>query len=175
MNIWTEMLKVYAQVVVFKRSPNNTPSSSLLMGLALVMVFILTAIQLSIAHALSWQQYAFLLLDMGLLALFLYLVLYVLRRPQDFIPMFTVWLMFVFYLNLMLVASMLVVLGLKTFMTGAGMVFLILTMGLSLWSIAFMIYLFASFFTPVVWQAVLIYLVWILLHFGLVQGYQYFT
>lgn len=174
MNIWIEMLKVYAEVVLFKRSPRDTPASILVMALGLGLVLILSVMQLSIAQALTWQQYGFMLLDMLLLAMFFYLVLYLLGRVQDWLQMFTVWLMFVFYLNLLLVASMLLVLGLKALIAGAGTVFMILTIGLSLWSIVFMIYLFASFFTPVVWQAVLIYLLWILLHFGLVMGYQYF-
>ena len=178
MNLILQMLKVYGEVTLFKRSPKDTPSSSMMLVIALIFVILTTLLQLSLVFEFDlsslsfWSQFIFVGVDLLVFAGFIWAVLRYLGQRADFKQMLTAWLMFVGMIDLGLCLVMVLVLAFKSF-AAVRILFLIFTLGFSLWSVIFMLNLFRSFFTPVVWKAALIYLIWMLIHFGLVTAYQW--
>lgn len=177
MNLILQMLKVYGELTLFKRSPKDTPSSTLMLGVAILFAALATLFQLALVFEFDlsslslWSQFTFVGLDILLFSGFIWVVLRYFGHTTDFKRMLTAWLMFVGFLDFGLCLVMLVVLVLKAW-TMVRILFVIFTLGFSIWSVIFMLNLFRNFFTPVVWKAAIIYLIWMLIHFGLVFAYQ---
>ena len=80
--------------------------------------------------------------------------------------------MFVVLIDLGLCVLMSLILVFKAWAI-VRMLFLVITLGFSIWSVVFSLHLIRHFVTPVVWQAALIYLLWMAVHFALISLFKW--
>jgi hypothetical protein len=167
MQLFHQIIDVYWRVLCFKKIPSETPNSSFMLGLGIILSICISFIQLGISNQVASLSMSLPLsigmvfAQLGLFALYTRLVLWSQNALSEWTRLCTCWVMMLFFLDSMALLVMLAVQIKQVvviFSLASGI-------ALSFWQIIFTIRLFASILKKTNFLAFVIYLGWFGINF----------
>lgn len=177
MPIFRQILVEYWQVLCFRRLPQETPKSLLMLMIAIGLVFLALTLEYYIAQSMQVTHLSLgvlffsLLIQLGFIAIYTRIVLWLHQSLEYFLPFMTCWVMMMFFLDLMSSAAMGLIMAMqslgltKIFFISIAKFGAILGIMLSLWQVTFVVYLLMRFLKLPFWKGFLLYLGWLLMNY----------
>jgi hypothetical protein len=169
-----EMFRVYIGVSFFRRSLKETPSSHLMLGIALVLFLLMNLVQINLEFELSlvqedfWIKFGFAIFDFILFAIYVWFWMWKYGRLDEYLRCLTIWVMFmvIVYLSATLLMTAMHYLELLAY---ARTLFLCLNLGIFVWVLTFISRLFWYFITKAWSHVFSIVGIWILLQYAILR------
>ncbi len=177
LKLFQQILVEYWQVLCFKRSPKDTPKSTMMVMIALALAFGAMTLEYFLARLMDVTHLSFatlcfsLLVQIGLITVYIRIVLRVHQNTSDFLPFFICWLMMMFFLDSISSLVMASIIGFQFLGITKILSISLLSMGmvlgimLSLWQVTYLVYLLIHFLKLPFWQAFIYYLGWLLINY----------
>jgi hypothetical protein len=168
-----QIISVYWQVLCFKKSPEDTPSSPVMCGIALCLTLAASLLQYQLASVVSrGSGSVFLVLLVTFIQVLLFsiytrFVLWTNNAGRSFLQLLTCWLMMMFFLDIISSILMAVLLGISQLGLAQVINQFLQTLGIafgivfSIWQVTFVIHLFKVFLRKNFLVGLLIYLGWL--------------
>lgn len=171
--MFKQIISVYWQVLCFKKSPEDTPSSAVMCGIALCLTLAAAVLQYQLASAVqAGSGSIFIVLVVTLVQVLMFsiysrFVLWTNNATRFFFQLLSCWLMMMFFLDIISSALMAILLGISHLGLADVINRVLQTLGLafgivfSIWQVTFVINLFKVFLRQNFLVALLIYLGWL--------------
>ena len=168
-----QIIITYWQVLCFQRSPEDTPSSTMMSGIALCLALAAAILQYQLASFLTTGTASTLLIllitlvQVSLFAAYGRLVLWSNNASHHFFRLMTCWLMMLFFLDVISSLVMGLLLGVGHMGTGQTLAQFTQTLGLafgivfSIWQVTFIVQLYRVLTRQNFLLALLIYIGWL--------------
>jgi hypothetical protein len=172
-----EMIKVYWEMITFKRSPLDTPDSTMMLLIAIGLSLSISLGQLVVSFNLGkltmplWVSILMIISQLILAFLYIRFILWTQNKQMVWQKLMTCWVMMLFILDSLAFLMMLLILVIDAFgllmVLQKGVIFLSIVVGfvLSFWQISFSVRLYQLFLNQSVFFAIGVYLGWFGLNF----------
>lgn len=179
-----QMIEVYWNMLCFKRSPLDTPDSSMMLSIAVGLSLLMSLGQLSLSYSLGkvslpyWASICMIVIQLMLAFGYTRFILWTQNKLNCWQRMITCWMMMLFMLDGFAFLFMLMIFLLHTMgfivILQKAIIFLSVFVGiiLSFWQISFSIRLYRIFMNQALWFAVGVYLGWFGLNFLLLSFFR---
>lgn len=182
--MFKQMIEVYWDTLCFKRSPIDTPDSSVMLGLAVILSLLMSLGQLSLSYHLGkvsmpfWASMSMVVLQLILAFAYLRFILWTQNKISSWQKMMTCWVMMLFLLDgfaflfmfmIWILHALGIIVSLQKLIISLSIVVGIV---LSFWQISFSIRLYRIFLQQTIWFAVGVYLGWFGLNFLLLSFFR---
>ena len=179
-----QMIEVYWDMLCFKRSPLDTPDSSMMLYIAVALSLLMSFGQLSLSYHLGkvslpfWASIGMIVIQLMLAFGYTRFILWTQSKLHHWQKMISCWVMMLFMLDtfaflFMLMIFVLHLMGFVVFLQ-KSIIFLSIVVGiiLSFWQIALSIRLYRIFMNQTLWFAIGVYLGWFGLNFLLLGFFR---
>ena len=176
-DILRQMTVVYWEVLSFKRLPQATPSSPLMLGIA-VGLTLLTSLLKIVFMGADNSSVLFTIVHIPLFALYAWFVLWTNKATGGFLQLMICWLMMLFFLNVLSSLTVgglmtLSLLGLSNAMTNIiGTLEIILVIVFSLWQVTYVVNLFRAFLQQGFFVIFMVYIGWLGVNYLFFMAWQ---
>lgn len=184
MPLLKQMINVYWDMLCFKRSPLDTPDSSMMLYIAVGLSLLMSMAQLSLSYYLGkvalpfWVSIGMIIIQLLLAFGYTRFILWTQNKLYHWQKMITCWVMMLFLLDGFAFLFMLMIFTLHAMgfvvVLQKAIIFLSIVVGivLSFWQISFSIRLYRIFMNQTIWFAVGVYLGWFGLNFLLLSFFR---
>lgn len=179
-----QMINVYWNMLLFKRSPVATPDSAIMLGIAVLLSLIISSSQLFLSYSLGKLSLSLgasillIVLQMSLAFLYVVFIFWTQNCLNQWRKFMTCWLMMLFQLDSMALFFMLLILLFNLFGLVAVLqkfiILISLGMGLllSFWQVALSVRLYQTFLQKNILFALAIYLGWFGVNFLFLMSFK---
>jgi hypothetical protein len=167
-----QMIDVYWNMLIFKRSPLNTPDAPMMLGIAVALSLIVSGVQLVLSYSLGkmtipfWASILLIIAQIGLAFAYVGFILWTQNQLTVWRKMMTCWMMMLFQLDGLALLFMFFILALNLFgwmvVLQKGIIVLSLIVGLllSFWQVTLSVRLYQIFLQKTMLFAFAVYLGW---------------